>query len=129
MKKIIFAFLILSFAACKTAQIDFSREYSAEQLIQLGQERYNAKDYKNSILCYEEVIKRYGEQPEHYIEARYEIGRIALKQKDYAKAYEYFDEILEIYSSTNLFYLPAAYKKLAQISIDQIPEGSVPAKR
>lgn len=128
MKKIIFVVSIfcLAMISCQSAPIDLSEEYSAEQLIQKGQERFNMKDYKNAILCYEEVINRYGDDLEHYIEARYEIGRIELTRKNYDIAYGAFSEILNMYSSTEIGTIPPAFRKLAAISISQIPENKLP---
>lgn len=112
--------------SCQSAPIDLSGEYSAEQLIQKGQERFNTKDYKNALLCFEEVISRYGDALEHYIEARYEIGRIELARKNYDIAYGAFSEIINIYSSIGIGTVPPAFRKLAAISISQIPENKLP---
>lgn len=129
MKKLIFAgsLFLLFFVSCTSVKLDLSAdEYSAEQLIQMGQERGNVRDYKNAIACYEEVINRYGDNPAHYVEARYEIGRVNLKQKKYQEAYDVFNEILNLYTVASYSVLPPSYRKLAQISIDQIPENKLP---
>ena len=114
----IFAATMFLFS-CKTLK-EIPEDKTSAQIIQMGQNYVGNGDYKAAEFCYETVIDRYGTAPAIYVEARYELGRIYLAQKKYDKAYSVFNEILDIYDSYGAM-LPGSYKKLCNISINQIP--------
>lgn len=126
MKKFLFSFsiLILSLTlfSCNTTK-EIPEGLSAAQLIQLGQNEYAVGNYKQAEQCYLEVIKKYGIDNAIYVEARYELGHLYLNSKKYKEAYNAYSEILSIYEDAFSGELPAAYKKLAQIGMDKIPEN------
>ena len=101
------------FISCRTLK-EIPEDKSSAQIIQMGQNYVAIADYKSAEFCYETVIDRYGTDPRIYVEAKYELGRIYLAQKKYDKAYATF------YDSYGAM-LPGAYKKLCNISINQIP--------
>ena len=105
--------------SCKTLK-EIPEDKTSAQIIQMGQNYAALPDYKSAEFCYETVIDRYGTDPRIYVEAKYELGRIYLAQKKYDKAYAAFNELLNIYDSYGAM-LPGAYKKLCNISINQIP--------
>ena len=105
--------------SCKTLK-EIPEDKSSAQIIQMGQNYVAIADYKSAEFCYATVIDRYGNNPSTYVEAKYELGRIYLAQRKYDKAYATFNEILNIYDSYGAM-LPGAYKKLCNISINQIP--------
>ena len=105
--------------SCKTLK-EIPEDKSSAQIIQMGQNYAALSDYKSAEFCYETVIDRYGNNPSTYVEAKYELGRIYLTQRKYDKAYATFNELLNIYDSYGAM-LPGAYKKLCNISINQIP--------
>lgn len=78
-------------------------------------------NYTAAETYYNAVIQRYGMDISAYIEASYELGHLYLKQKKYALAYQKFDEILSTFENAEIGVIPAAYKKLATIGIEQIP--------
>ncbi len=110
--------LAISCASVKEIPADLT----SAQLIQQGQNAYSSSNYSLAEKYYETVIQRYGNNTATYIEAKYELGHLYIKTKNYQKAYQAFDEILEIYSYAAIGDLPPAYRKLAQIGMDKIPE-------
>lgn len=126
MKKIIFAVFILcfAFASCKSNK-EIPADLTADQLLQMGQDAFAKGQYKTSEKYYNEVINRYGDNIDKYVEARYEIGHVSLKRKKYEKAYWDFQEILDLYAQTEIGTIPPAYKKLAAIGMSKIPEKEI----
>lgn len=126
MKKIIFVVLILcfAFASCKSNK-EIPADFTADQLLQMGQDAFAKGQYKTSEKYYNEVINRYGDNIDKYVEARYEIGHVSLKRKKYEKAYWDFQEILDLYAQTEIGTIPPAYKKLAAIGMSKIPEKEI----
>ena len=111
------------FFSCRTLK-EIPEDKTSAQIIQMGQNYVSYSDYKSAEFCYETVIDRYGTDPAIYVEARYELGRIYLAQKKYDKAYATFNEVLTIYDSYAAV-LPGSYKKLCNISINQIPAAKL----
>ncbi len=107
------------FVSCKTLK-EIPEDKTSAQIIQMGQNYVGNGDYKSAEFCYSTVIERYGTNPSIYVEARYELGRVYLAEKKYDKAYSTFTEVLDIYDRYGTM-IPGAYKKLCNISINQIP--------
>ncbi len=126
MKKI---FIISLFAAafsllsCATIK-EIPENLTSAQIIQMGQNSLVAGDYKSAEFCYETVIQRFGSNPATFVEAKYELGNAYYKAKKYQEAYDTFTELLDIYGYSQ-GNLPGAYKKLAQIGLDKIPENKI----
>lgn len=129
MRKIILLTSIITLAAavlftsCQTVK-DIPEDLTAPQLLQRGQAYADASDYKNAEACYLATIDRYGDDTNTYIEAEYELAHLYMKMKKYDKARAVLEEILEIYDYATPGSLPAAYKKLAQIDMEKIPNHS-----
>ena len=127
MKKIILtvfaSILLISCATLKSVPEDLT----ASQIIQMGQNYLVAGDYKSAELCYSTVLERYGTNAATYVEAKYELGNVYYKSHQYEKAYDTFTELLDIYGYSQ-GNLPGAYKKLAQIGLDKIPEKKLKNK-
>ena len=124
MKCIVKALFIttLCFAAVSCNSIpEISDDATSTQLIQLGQNALETSNYKAAEHYYNTAIKRYGMDTATYIEASYEIAHMNMKRKYYEEAYAKFSEILEIYKTAEVGTLPGAYKKLAQMGIENIP--------
>lgn len=113
-------FCLFSCATLKSVPEDLT----ASQIIQMGQNYLVSGDYKSAELCYNTVIERYGTNAAIYVEAKYELGNVYFKAKKYDEAYQTFTELLDIYGYSQ-GNLPGAYKKLAQIGIDKIPENKL----
>lgn len=123
---LIFAIFTFSavFISCATVK-EIPEDLTAPQLLQQGQAYLDVSDYKNAEAYFLETIKRYGDDTNTYIEAKYELGHLYIKTKDYEKAYNALDEILELYSYAMAGDLPPAYKKLAQIEMEKIPPAKI----
>lgn len=113
---------ILAFASCASTSKEIPMELTAQELIQKGQDEFEARDYKNSLRYYNAVTERYSDSLPVYIEASYEIGHIYMKQKKYSQAKVIFDEIIDIYSKTAPGDVPGAYEKLSKLELAKIPE-------
>ena len=108
------------FISCKTLK-EIPEDKTSAQIIQMGQNYAAIPDYKSAAFCYETVIERYGSDPAIFVEGKYELGRVYLAQHKYEKAYDIFNELLALYDTYPMM-LPPAYKKLCNISLNQIPE-------
>ncbi len=110
-----------AFAAvsCKSAEVvvpDDDRE-----IVQMAQTAYDSGNKKLAEFYYQELIRKYGDDPSIYIEGRYELAHMYVKDKAYAKAVPMLDEILAIYDNVPPGSLPGEYRKLAQKDLDKIP--------
>lgn len=127
-KTIIIASVILAglalFCGCQTVPKEIPETLDARQLIQLGQDNYDNHRYKAAEKYFNTVLERYGDDPKHYLEAKYELGHLYLKQKKYSAAYDNFKEIEEIYKNVPVG-LPGAYKILCGIELAKIPADKV----
>ena len=121
---ILFTVTALMLASC-VSNAKIPDNATSTQLIQLGQDAMEVSNYTAAEQYYMAVIQRYGMDTATYIEARYELGHLYLKKKDYTQAYECFSEIVEIFENAEIGYLPAAYKKLAQMGLSNIPNGKL----
>ena len=127
MKKIILTVLASIFLiSCATLK-SVPEDLTAAQIIQMGQNYLVTGDYKSAELCYSAVFERYGTNAATYVEAKYELGNVYYKSHQYDKAYDTFTELLDIYGYSQ-GQLPGAYKKLAQIGLDKIPEKKLKNK-
>ena len=119
----VFALLTI-FSGCQTVPTEISEDLDARQLIQLGQDNYDTHHYLAAEIYFNTVLDRYGDDPKHYLEAKYELGHLYLKQKKYSAAYDNFMEIQEIYESVPVG-LPGSYRILCGIELAKIPEEKI----
>lgn len=111
-------FILLGISSCASVK-EIPSDLTANQLIQLGQNAFEAKNYKASEQYFLATIQRFGTNTNTYIGARYELGHLYITTKQYKKAYHIFKEILEMYEYS--YDLPGAYKKLSTIGLNKIP--------
>ena len=109
--------------SCRTVK-DIPEDLTAPQLLQRGQSYYANADYKTAEAYYYATIDRYGDNTDTYIEAKYELAHLYVKTKNYEKAQSALEEILELYDYVSAGTLPPAYKKLAQMEMEKIPNRS-----
>lgn len=125
MKKIITSLLALCavfmIISCNSTKV-VPEDYTAAQIIQLGQNAYDSLKYADAEFYYNTVLERFSTEPAVFVEAKYELGHIYMKTKRYDKAKACFTEILEYYDSGLYGMLPGAYKKLAILELERIPE-------
>lgn len=114
------AAITLTITGCQTIK-DIPEDLTAPQILQRAQSYYDAADYKNAEACYKATIDRYGSDTNTYIEAKYELAHFYLKTKNYEKARSALEEIIEIYDYAAAGDLPPAYKKLAQLDMEKLP--------
>ena len=114
---------MLTLSSCQSIK-EIPQDLTAPQILQRGQSYADASDYKNAEACYLATIERYGDDTNTYIEAEYELAHLYMKMKKYDKARAVLEEILEIYDYATPGSLPAAYKKLAQIDMEKLPNHS-----
>ena len=129
MKKFVKTIVIpfISFVCISCASVpEIPADASSTQLIQLGQDALSVSNYKAAETYYKAVIQRYGMDTATYIEASYELGHMYLKQKKYESAYIRFKEILDIFQNAEPGSIPSAYKKLASMGMNRIPEKYLP---
>ncbi len=119
-----FAALLSFFSGCYSVPKEIPEELDARQLIQLGQDNYDLHRYKAAEIYFNEVLKRFGDDPKHFLEAKYELGHLYLKQKKYNAAYDNFTEIQEIYENIPVG-LPGSYKILCGIELAKIPQDKI----
>ncbi|WP_147614198.1 outer membrane protein assembly factor BamD [Treponema pectinovorum] len=119
--KSFFVVCTIYFYSCNSVPKEIPENLTAQELIQNGQSNFEIGNYKAALAYYEEATLRFRDWPSVYIEARYEIGHLYMKQKKYENAEPIFNEILEIYKSSAPGSIPAAYKKLSEISLAKIP--------
>ena len=112
------------FLGCNTVPKEIPEDLDARQLIQLGQDSFDNLHYKAAELYFNTVLERFGDDPKHYLEAKYELGHLYLRQKKYSAAYDNFKEIEEIYESVPVG-LPGSYRILCGIELAKIPEEKI----
>lgn len=118
------AALALVLVSCNSVPEEIPEDLDARQLIQLGQDNYDAAKYNAAEAYFNAVLERYGNDAKHYIEATYELGHLFMKQKRYEEAIANFNEILEIYESVPAG-IPGAYKRLSQIELEKVPQKAL----
>lgn len=111
-------------ASCSSVPESIPEDLDADQLIQLGQDNFDAHHYKAAELYFNAVLERFGDDAKHYVEAKYELGHLFLRQKKYQAAYNNFTDVLEIYENVPVG-LPGAYKILCNIELEKIPENKL----
>lgn len=118
------ALIAMILFSCNSVPDEIPEDLDARQLIQLGQDNYDAGKYAASEMYFNAVLERYGSDAKHYIEATYELGHLYMKQKRYENAIANFNEILEIYENVPAG-IPGAYKRLSQIGLEKIPQKAL----
>ncbi len=109
---------------CQSVPERIPDDLDARQLIQLGQDNYDLHHYEAAKKYFNTVLERFGDDPKHYIEAKYELGHLFLKQKNYEAAYNNFTEIQAIYQNVPMG-LPGSYRILCGIELAKIPEEKI----
>lgn len=128
MKKQIFyvviatVFTILIFSGCYSVPKEIPAELTAEELIQLAQASYDDGNVKAAQAYYEAVIIRYSSDMSLVVEAEYEIAHMKIKEKKWQQAIPDLQRILSYYETDYSGILPQAYKKLAQLDLEKVPE-------
>ena len=113
----------IMFFSCSSVPKQIPENMTSQELIQRGQECFEAGNYPGAVEYYNTAVSRYSDWPSVYIEARYEIAHVYMKTKNYEKAEPIFNELIELYKQASPGAYPAAYKKLSEIGLEKIQEA------
>lgn len=108
------------FFGCGSTPKYVPEDLTAQEMIQKGQDYFEAGKYQHALLYYTTVTERYTDSLPVYVEASYEIGHLYMKMKKYDLARPIFLDILSIYSRITPGEIPTAYQKLSQLELDKI---------
>lgn len=105
--------------ATKTPEIipDDDRE-----IVQLAQNAYNDGNWRLAEFYYNELLKKFGENPAVYVEGKFELAHIYVNKKHYLDAIPLLEEIITIYDNAPYGSLPPEFKKLARNDLNRIPQ-------
>jgi len=116
--RIIALFIALSFAAmffsCASTPLEVPMDASAQKIIQLAQERYDAYDLNGAKYYYQVLLDRYGSDPNYMLNAKYEMAFIEYKKGNKESAIAGFKEVLARYDEADSANLAATWKILSE---------------
>jgi outer membrane protein assembly factor BamD (BamD/ComL family) len=95
-------------------------ETTPEELVQYAQEAMDHNRYKQALGYYELILERFPGNDYMTCTAEYEIAFIHYKQKKYEEARFEFQALLERYNTPDEELLPAQFKILTNIVLEQI---------
>jgi outer membrane protein assembly factor BamD (BamD/ComL family) len=104
--------------SCATAPLKEAE--TPEELVQYAQEAMDHNDYKLALDYYELILSRFSDDITMVCTAEYEIAFIHYKQQKYDLARTEFHTLLERYNIPDEELLPAQFKILANIVLEQI---------
>jgi outer membrane protein assembly factor BamD (BamD/ComL family) len=110
--------LLLGLGACATGPL--KEADTPEELIQYGQEAMDRNRYELALAYYEHILERFPGSDYAICAAEYEIAFIHYKQKKYDLAKTEFQALLERYNTPDEELLPAQFKILTNIVLEQI---------
>jgi outer membrane protein assembly factor BamD (BamD/ComL family) len=118
----LFLAVLLAVASCASGPVIVSDDMPPQKIIQRAQEATDVNKYKAAIQYYQILLERYGDAPEYYCIANYEIAFIHYKQKHYAEARRGFEQLLVLYSAEGGETLPPRYKVLTEKVLSRMAE-------
>ena len=113
---------ILVFFGCQSVPTDIQTDITEAELTKLAQAAYDNGNTKAATIYYETIIERFGDNPESFVSAKFELAHLLVKEKKYKEAKPILEEILGLYTEDFSNSLPPEYKKLAQIDLAKINE-------
>jgi outer membrane protein assembly factor BamD (BamD/ComL family) len=96
------------------------QDASAQKIIQLAQERYDAYDLVGASYYYRVLLERYGSDPNYMLNAKYELAFIEYKRGHNDKALASFKEIVARYSEPDAASLSPTWKLLSEKMIAKL---------
>jgi outer membrane protein assembly factor BamD (BamD/ComL family) len=111
------------FASCASAPPPVPPDASAQKIIQLAQERYDAYDLNGAQYYYQVLLDRYGSDPEYMLNAKYEMAFIEYKKGNKEKAVAGFKEILARYDAPDGQTLSQTWKVLSEKLLAKLTGG------
>jgi len=119
---ILVLFTVLTFFGCQSVPTDIPTDITEAELTKLAQAAYDNGNTKAATIYYETIIERFGNNPESFVSANFELAHLLVKEKKYNDAKPILEEILGLYTEDFSNSLPPEYKKLAQIDLEKINE-------
>lgn len=117
------ALLVSIFASCASSPPPAPPDASAQKIIQLAQERYDAYDLNGAQYYYQVLLERYGSDPEYMLNAKYEMAFIEYKKGNKEKAVAGFKEILARYDAPDGQTLSQTWKVLSEKLLAKLTGG------
>lgn len=117
---ILVLFTLLTFFACQSAPTEIPADLSEAELTKLAQASYDNGNMKAATAYYEAIIERYGDNPDSFVAAKFELAHLLVKEKKYEEAKPILEEILGLYTANEFGSLPPEYKKLVEIDLAKI---------
>lgn len=119
-KSILVSLLVLTFFACQSAPTEIPADLSEQELTKLAQASYDNGNIKAATAYYEAIIERFGDNPDSFVAAKFELAHLLVKEKKYDEAKPILEEILGLYTANEFNSLPPEYKKLVEIDLAKI---------
>jgi len=111
---LIMACVSVLFFSCASAPAPVPQDASAQKIIQLAQERYDAYDLNGAKYYYQILLDRFGSDPNYTMNAKYEMAFIEYKKGNKDKAIAAFKEIIARYDEADASSLSPTWKVLSE---------------
>ncbi len=115
-----FVCLSVLFFSCASSPAPVPQDASAQKIIQLAQERYDAYDLNGASYYYQVLLERYGSDPNYMLNAKYEMAFIEYKRGHKDKAVAAFREIVARYDEPDASSLSPTWKLLSEKMIAEL---------
>ena len=117
---LMFSLVAILFFSCASSPPVVPQDTSAQKIIQLAQERYDAYDLNGANYYYQILLDRYGSDPNYMLNAKYEMAFIEYKKGNKDKALAAFKEILARYDESDASNLSQTWKVLSEKVIAEL---------
>jgi outer membrane protein assembly factor BamD (BamD/ComL family) len=121
--------LPLILAACESGPENVSDDITPLELVQRAQEATDRNRYGTALQYYEIILDKFPYDLEMIFTAKYEIAFIHYKQRQYDLAQSEFIDLLAQYDTPDEELLPAQFKRLSTIVLEQIDEKTKGRKK
>lgn len=115
-----FSLVAVLFFSCASSPAPVPQDASAQKIIQLAQERYDAYDLNGANYYYQILLDRFGSDPNYQLNAKYEMAFIEYKKGQKDKALTAFKEIVARYDQPDASSLSPTWKLLSEKLIAEL---------
>ncbi len=116
----VFSLTAALFFSCASSPAPVPQDASAQKIIQLAQERYDAYDLNGANYYYQILLDRFGSDPNYMLNAKYEMAFIEYKKGRKDKALAAFKEIVARYDQPDAASLSQTWKVLSEKLIAEL---------
>jgi outer membrane protein assembly factor BamD (BamD/ComL family) len=120
-----FGFLI----SCQTIPKDIPTDLTPSELVQKAQDAADKNNYKSAETYYDVILERYPLNNEFVCISQYEIAHLHYKQRKWDLAKSELLALLDRYTKADAELLPAKYKTLSNIVLEEIREKQAGSKK